>query len=53
MMGKIVMIDDGTCQVNGYAWSGENGVATHAPSKTKFRVMSRLDDTHIKVVIVP
>lgn len=49
--GKVVMIDDGTCQVNGYCTVGENGVATASETNYAVRVMERIDDTHIKVYI--
>lgn len=49
--GKIVMIDDGTCQVDGYATVGENGVATRSDTNIAVRVMKRIDDTHIYVYI--
>lgn len=52
LLGKLVMLDDGTCEVNGYAMSSENGVATKSEEKTKFRVMKRLDSTHIRVLIL-
>jgi len=49
--GKVVMIDDGTCQVNGYCTVGENGIATASETNYAVRVMERIDDTHIKVYI--
>ncbi len=48
-MGKLVVVDDGTCEVNGYCCAGENGVATKATGKSSYRVMERIDNTHIKV----
>jgi len=51
IIGKLVMIDNGTCEVNGYCNVGANGVATKAESKTAYRVMSRIDDTHIRIFI--
>ena len=53
MLGKLVLIDDGTCTVNGYARPSTvgDGTATAATSKTSCRVMSRLDSTHIKVLL--
>lgn len=47
--GQLVTIDDGTCEVNGYCKSGDEGVATK--SDTGYRVMARLDDTHIKILV--
>lgn len=48
MLGKLVCIDDGTCEVNGYC-KPANGIATKAD--TGYRVLARLDATHIKVLI--
>ena len=47
--GQVVVVDDGTCKVNSYCKPSENGIAT--ASESGFRVMSRLDDTHIEVLI--
>ena len=49
MMGKLVVIDDGTCEVNGYCKAGVNGIATKA--NDGYRVMARIDDTHIRVLV--
>lgn len=51
-LGKVVMLDDGTAKVNGYVTTTDNGIATKSKSKTKYRVMKRIDDNHIKVVIL-
>ena len=51
IVGKLVVIDDGTCQVNGYCCPSDDGVATASETKTAYRVIERLDDTHIKVFI--
>ena len=47
--GQLVVVDDGTCEVNSYCKPSENGIAT--ASEDGYRVMSRLDDTHIKVLV--
>ncbi len=47
MLGKLVCIDDGTCEVNGYC-KPSNGIATK--SDIGYRVLARLDETHIKVL---
>ena len=52
MMGKLVAVDDGTCEVNGYCTVGESGVATRAEGKTRYRVMARLDENHIRILIL-
>ena len=49
MMGKLVVVDDGTCEVNGYCKAGVNGIATKA--NDGYRVMARIDDTHIRVLV--
>ncbi|MBE6723133.1 MAG: hypothetical protein E7572_11800 [Ruminococcaceae bacterium] len=53
MLGKLVLIDDGTCTVNGYAQPAAtgDGTATVSTGKTNCRVMARLDSTHIKVLL--
>lgn len=52
LLGKLVAIDDGTCQMNGWACVGEGGKATRSEQRTRYRVMSRLDDTHIRIMIL-
>lgn len=52
MMGKLVVVDDGTCEIDGYCKSGNKGIATKSDTETKFRVMKRLDDTHIQVLVI-
>ncbi len=49
LMGKLVVIDDGTCEVNGYCKAEVNGIATKADDG--YRVMARIDDTHIRVLV--
>ena len=51
MLGKLVAIDDGTCEVGSYCMAGKDGIATKAEQETKFYVMARLDKNHIKVMI--
>ncbi len=52
LLGKLVAVDDGTCQANGWAKVGPGGRATASIERTKYRVMSRLDDIHIKIMIL-
>lgn len=52
LMGKLVAVDDGTCQINGWCAVGEGGIATTSIKRTRYRVMARLDDTHIRVLIL-
>lgn len=51
LVGKLVVIDDGTCQSNGYCKIGNNGTATNSTEKTDYKVLSRLDDNHIKILL--
>ncbi len=48
MMGQLVVIDDGTCKVNGSCKVADGGTAT--ASESGYRVIARLDETHIKVL---
>lgn len=52
MLGKLAAVDDGTCRVNGWAAVGSGGIATHSPERTRFRVMSRLDESHVRVMML-
>ena len=48
MLGKLIVQDNGTCQPNSYCKVGENGTATS--SETGYRVLSRIDETHVKIL---
>lgn len=50
MMGKLYVRDDGSCVVNGYA-DVANGIATKATGKTNMRVMERVNDSIIRVLM--
>lgn len=52
LLGKLIMIDDGSCEVNGWAKPFLNGIATKSEERTKYRVMERLDESHIRVLIL-
>lgn len=52
MLGKLVAVDDGTCQVNGWAKAGAGGAATASEEQTRFRVMERLDESHVRILIL-
>ena len=52
MLGKLVVEDDGTCVVNGYCTSSNDGIATKSKYITKYRVIKRIDDSHIKILIL-
>lgn len=48
-LGRLVMIDDGSCEVNGYATSADKGIATKSETETRARVLKRIDNNHILV----
>lgn len=52
LLGKLVALDDGTCVPNGWASVGQGGVATASEARTKYRVMERLDGTHVRIMIL-
>ena len=52
MMGKLVVIDDGSCEENGWCTAGKGGIATKSETQTKFRVMKRVDKNHVKVLVL-
>lgn len=49
LLGQLVVQDDGTCEVNGYCTASVNGVATKSDSS--YRVIKRIDETHIKIIL--
>lgn len=49
--GKLVLVDDGTCEVNGFVTVGKDGKATKSDEVTSIRVMERKDETHVFVVM--
>lgn len=50
-IGQLVAVDDGTCQVNGYAQVTDEGIATKSGSRTDYRVLARKDDTHVLLLL--
>ena len=50
LMGKLYVRDNGTCVVNGYA-GVSNGIAIKSDNKTNMRVMERINDTVIRVLL--
>lgn len=50
MMGKLYVRDDGSCMVNGYA-DVKDGIATKASGKTNMRVMERITDNIVRVLM--
>ena len=49
LIGKLVVIDDGSCQVNGYCKPNSEGIAT--ASESGYRVMKRLDNNHVRILL--
>ncbi len=49
LIGKLIVVDDGTCIANGYCNVSNGGIATK--SNEGYRVMSRLDSNHIKIIL--
>lgn len=52
MMGKLVLIDDGSCVVNEYCKPSIDGVGTYSKEQTKYRVLKRLDKNHVQILIL-
>lgn len=48
LYGQLIVIDDGSCQVNGYCTCAVDGTAT--ASENGYLVIERLDDTHIRIL---
>jgi hypothetical protein len=48
--GKLIVIDDGTCEVDGYCTAADGGIAT-AAFGGGYRVIERLDENHIRIRI--
>ena len=51
MLGKLYVRDDGTCKVNQYAKCGNDGIATAADCITNMRVLQRVNDNIIRVLL--
>lgn len=48
-LGELVVVDDGTCEPNGYCLPNDEGIGTKSDDPRGYRVMKRLDETHILV----
>ncbi len=51
MMGQLVVIDDGSCEVDGFCQVADGGIATKSDTPTSCRVIERLDVDHIRVLL--
>lgn len=52
MLGVLSVIQDGTCEVNGYCCCNENGIATTCDRNTlgAYRVIKKISDQVVRVV---
>ncbi|SFM29310.1 Peptidase_G2, IMC autoproteolytic cleavage domain [Gracilibacillus orientalis] len=48
MLGKLLVRDDGTCQVNGYCLPNDEGIATS--SETGYRVIKRVSENIVQIL---
>lgn len=48
MFGQLIVVDDGSCSMNGYCSVSDNGVGTS--TENGYRVLKRLDENHIKIL---
>lgn len=51
IVGQLIVVDDGTCEVNGYCKVADGGTATKSNEKTEYRVIKRIDNTHVIIFI--
>lgn len=49
MVGKLLVRDDGTCQVNGFCQPNDAGIATASPEG--YRVMARVAPNNVRVLV--
>lgn len=50
LVGRLIIIDNGSCKPNGYV-SARNGIGTASLSPTNIRVLKRIDDKHVEVLL--
>ena len=51
LIGKVICRDDGTASTGDYITS-INGIATKSNTKTRIKMMSRIDDETIRVFVM-
>lgn len=51
MIGKLHVIDDGTCEVGSYATVASNGIVTTSTDRTNMRVMKRIAEDVVLVLL--
>ena len=50
MVGRLIVCDNGSCKPGGYI-SARNGIGVHSVSPTAARVLKRVDDKHVEVLM--
>ena len=50
MFGQLIVVDDGSCEVNGYCRPRNGGIATKTFDRSCYRVIQRVDESHIKII---
>lgn len=50
MFGKLFVVDNGKCAVNGYCSVGDGGIAVPSKTKTDYRVMKRVTDDVVQIL---
>ena len=50
LLGKIVVVDDGTCKAGEFCKVANGGIATRSENNDGWRVLQRIDETHIKIM---
>ena len=51
LMGKLYVRDDGSCRVGGYATVAADGLASFSAGRTNMRVMERISDSIVRVLL--
>ncbi|WP_063254829.1 peptidase G2 autoproteolytic cleavage domain-containing protein [Neobacillus niacini] len=51
LVGKLLVRDDGNCQVNGFCKPNDDGIAT--PAQNGYRVMKRTGPNQIQIFVFP
>ena len=50
LVGRLIVTDDGSCRAGGYC-TAKNGTAANSKAATRARVLKRIDDMHIEVLV--
>lgn len=50
LIGKLVVVDDGTCQAGGFCKVAEGGIATSSENNNGWKVLKRIDNNHIQII---